>query len=171
MRPLIKANCPSALPQDDVIAIRQQHLPYRRELVLDAINRIPAKTMLDNQAFEAGAIAGRSILSLLGIRHDRRKGCLAVDHDYQIEPGNMTDDVKAPDIGGTFVDIGTLSIEEQSILSRFIHGVHKACAHFTWKSTYAFDVENYHAAARLIVSLLQRHIYQEDEHGTPPHRQ
>ncbi len=159
MRPLDSNGHPESLPHPDVLEILQQHLPYRRALLLDAVARIPARTMADNQAFEAGVVAGRSLLSFLGIRYDRRTRRLADDHTYQRETGDLTDDIKAPDVGGRFVDISRLSRDSQNVLERFIHGAHKASAHLTWKSTHTLDVETYQTAATIISDLLERHIF------------
>jgi hypothetical protein len=163
MRPLATDGHPAPLNPEDVLTIRNQHLPYRRALLLDAIERIPAASMADNQAFEAGAVAGRSLLSFLGVRYDRKKNRLDEDRIYQKETGDQTDDVKAPDVGGSFVEIDQLSEEESSVLARFIHGVHKASAHFTWKSLHGLDVPTYRAAALLICDLLQNHVYQVEQ--------
>jgi len=114
--------------------------------------------MADNQAFEAGAVAGRSLLSFLGIGYDRKARCLKEDRGYQKEQGDLTDEVKVPDVGGRFVAIDTLSDSQKTILARFIHGVHKACAHFTWKSQHSLDVATYKDAAALIPELFEEHL-------------
>jgi hypothetical protein len=119
--------------------------------------------MADSQAFEAGAVAGRSLLAFLGIRYDRATRRLAEDRSYQKEPGGMTDDVKAPDVGGRFVEINQLSNDSQALLVRFIYGVHKASAHLTWKFTHALDVNTYRPAARLIAELLAQHVCQIEQ--------
>jgi hypothetical protein len=69
-------------------------------------------------------------------------------------------DVKAPDVGGSFVDLNLLTEDEKSLLGRFIYAVHKSCAHFTWKSGHGLDVQTYREAACLIQRLLCDHIPQ-----------
>jgi hypothetical protein len=114
--------------------------------------------MADNQAFEAGAVAGRSLLSFLGIDCDR-EGILKKDQN-RFEVEGMTDDVKAPDVGGSFVDLDSLSEDEKSLLGRFIRGVNKSSAHFTWRSRHGLDVQTYYEAACLIQRLLRDHLPQ-----------
>jgi hypothetical protein len=160
MRPLSATGQPAPLGPQEIKEIRDKHLMYRRALLMDAVARIPALTMADNQAFEAGAAAGRSLLSFLGLRYDRKAKELAQDRSYQREDDNQTDDVKAPDVGGHFVEIRRLSKDQRKILARFIHGVHKASAHFTWKSRHEMTVPTYQATAPLIIELLQTHVYQ-----------
>jgi len=156
---------PEALPPSEIEELLCQHLPYRIRLVQNAIGRIPAKTMEDNQAFEAGAVAGRSLLSFLGISYDRRTTSLKLDQTYQKEKDEQTDEIKISDVGGAFVDIDTLSTEQKELIARFIHGVHKFCAHFTWKSTHTLDVPTYQAGAELIVNLYHTHIKKVEQGG------
>ncbi|MGB9275646.1 MAG: DUF5677 domain-containing protein [Terrimicrobiaceae bacterium] len=159
MRPIDAQGRPKTLPSEDITKLLKEHIPYRLAHLLDAVPRIPATCIADNQAFEAGAVAGRSLLSFLGIRCDRKQGILKPDRCY-IAVGGMTDDVKAPDVGGSFVDLDALAEDEKSLLGRFIHGVHKSSAHFTWKSGQGLDVQTYRDAACLIQRLLRDHIPQ-----------
>ncbi len=158
MRKLDSDHKPEPLSEPAKLEIWDRHLPYRIDLLKDAIDRIPAKSMADNQAFEAGAVAGRSILSFLGIRYDRRVRKLAPDQKYSSEKDNLTDEVKVTDLGGKFVEIDELSEDQKVVLSRFIHGVHKACAHFTWNSQHSLTAENYKTAAALILELYKRQL-------------
>jgi hypothetical protein len=69
-----------------------------------------------------------------------------------------TDDVKVVDVGGRYVDIAQLGDKEKMVLTRFIHAVHKACAHLTADSKHRLDVANFQAAASLIQRLYDDHI-------------
>jgi hypothetical protein len=109
--------------------------------------------MADNQAFEACAVSGRLVLSFLGIGYDGNARTLKQEREYK-----ATDDVKVTDVGGRFVEIDELTDDQRAILARFIHGVHKACAHFTWNSQHSLDVDNYKAAAALIIELYEKHL-------------
>ena len=69
---------------------------------------------------------------------------------------STADDVKAPDVGGSFVDLGSLSEQEKTLLARFIRGVHKSSAHFTWKSEHGLDIPTYREAAGLNSTIVAR---------------
>jgi hypothetical protein len=153
MRKLDTEGKPEALAEPKVAETLQQHLPYRIQLLLDGASRVPARSMADNQAFEAGAVAGRSLLAFLGVDYDKKHGILKVAHSYHPEKGGFTDEVKAPDVGGRFVELASLSDDQKELLIRFIHGVHKACAHFTLDSQHGLDARTFQAAAGLIVYL------------------
>ena len=165
MRQLDSNKKPASLPESAKSDILKKDLPYRIALLRDAISRIPARTMADNQAFEAGAVAGRSLLSFLGISYDRKAGKLKKDQKYTTDRvgENLTDDVKVTDVGGRFVEIEELTDDQQAVLARFIHGVHKACAHFTWDSQHSLRVDNYKAAAPLIIELYDSHLKAADQ--------
>jgi len=158
MRPTNPQGKPSDLPADEISELLCEHVPYRLQHLLDAIPRIPARCMADNQAFEAGAVAGRSLLSLLGITYDPKTNGLKDDRNYRPSASGMPDDVKAPDLRGRFVDRTALTEDETALLTRFIHGVHKSSAHFTWKSNHGLDVATYRNAASLIYRLLREHL-------------
>ena len=131
-----------------------EHIPYRESLLRDGIR--PAwvpPCQRTNQAFEAGTVSGRILLSFLGLGYDRKTGLLKEERGYVADKGK-TDDVKAPNVGGRFVDLGELSPEESETLARFIHGAHKACAHFTINSGHELTLETYHRAVPIICRLL-----------------
>jgi hypothetical protein len=159
MRPINQGR-PDPLPPEDIAKLLKEHIPYRLAHLLDAVPRMPASCIADNQAFEAGAVAGRSLLSFLGIGCDSEQGVLRTDRSYHAAAKGMTDDVKAPDVGGSFVDLNTLSEDEKSLLGRFIRGAHKSSAHFTWGSEHGLDVQTYREAASIIQRLLRDHIPQ-----------
>jgi hypothetical protein len=163
MRPTDAQGHPDALPKEDIAELLTEHIPYRLVHLRDAVPRVPARCMADNQSFEAGAVAGRSLLSFLGIGYDPKTGALREDRCYYPAAKGMTDDVKAPDVGGSFVDLGSLSEHEKTLLARFIQGVHKSSAPFTWKSEHGLDIPTYREAAGLIQRLLRDHLPQTVE--------
>ncbi len=131
-----------------------QHIPYRIRLLLDAFPRLPARCDPDNQAFEAGAVSGRILLSFLGMGYDEKAGCLKEDREHRLT-NEMTDDVKVRDVGGRFVELVDVSAAEAETLSKFIHGAHKACAHFTIGSDHQLTVPTYQHAVPIIIRLLR----------------
>jgi hypothetical protein len=107
-----------------------------------------------SQAFEAGALSGRILLSFLGLKCDRKAVRLKPDRTHDSADKKTTDDVKAPDIGGEFVEINSLDKRDSHALAVFIHGVNKACAHFTIGSEHALDLDAYAKAAPIIFRLM-----------------
>lgn len=160
MRRLDPQGKPADLPPEEIAELLQEHVPYRVDHLVDAIPRIPARCMADNQAFEAGAVAGRSLLSLLGIAYDPKTNDLKDDRCHRPCGSGMTDDVKAPDLGGQFIDRANLTEDQRELLARFIRGVHKSSAHFTWRSSHGLDVPTYRDSAMLIFRLLKEHLPQ-----------
>jgi hypothetical protein len=129
------------------------HIPYRKRLLRDGVRLNGAQCWQDNQAAEAGIVSGRILLSLLGLGYDKSTDGLSLNRMHRPK-GGPTDDVKAPDVGGRFVDLGELSPEDSETLARFIHGAHKACAHFTINSGHALTLDTYHRAVPIICRLL-----------------
>ena len=143
------------LSAKDVQEMLNQHIPYRIRLLLDALPRVPARCDADNQAFEAGTVSGRILLGFLGLRYEEKTGQLREDRTHRTNKEGLTDDVKVRDVGGQFVDLATLSSEEAATLCKFIHGAHKACAHFTIGSDHELDVCTYQQSVPIIVRLLR----------------
>ena len=141
------------LDKVDTDAMLTEHLPYRIAMLLDGALRLPCASMQDNQAFEAGAVAGRQLLSFLGIGYNNAASLLK--HEGHQKTGRKTDDVKCCDIGGRLQDIKSLADSDQQVLGKFIHGVHKASAHLTIHSEHRLDAETYKRAAIIILRLLQ----------------
>jgi len=139
-----------------------QHIPYRVQLFQDGAKRIPAQGKQDNQAFEAGAISGRILLSFLGVGYDEKRDRLKEDRQHK-SMGGITDDVKVRDVGGHFVNLDSLSAHEKEALSRLIHGANKACAHFTVGSDHRLDVATYKQAVTIIVRLLRECLPNESK--------
>jgi hypothetical protein len=153
MRPVVKPGI-APLPKQEMDAMLTNHIPYRLTLLRDGY--LPPGATLSqptNQAFEAGAVSGRILLSLLGLKVDRKHIKLKPDQDHDAKDGK-TDDVKARDIGGEFVNPDELPEHEREILAQFIHGVNKACAHFTIGSEHKLDRPFYAEAASIIFRLM-----------------
>lgn len=151
---------PAPLSDAEKNDMLNQHIPYRLSL-LRVGHRPPwiKPCQHTNQAFEAGAVSGRILLSFLGIGFDRETSGLKPDqkHAAQTNPVTKhkeTDDVKARDVGGEFVVLKSLSQADSEILAKFIHGVHKACAHFTLGSDHELDLRIYAEASPIIFRLM-----------------
>jgi hypothetical protein len=132
-------------------------LPYRVDHLRDAVSRVPAKSFADNQAFEAGAVAGRVVLEFLGVGYDAKKGGLTESRVHSRNKAGLTDDVKVVDLGGNYVSISDISPQDQDTLAKFIRGVHKACAHFTIDSDHQLTTPVFRAAAPVILRLYDAH--------------
>lgn len=153
MRPVQERGL-APLIQKDVQDMHRQHIPYRAQLLKDGVRPLGAITQQNNQAFEAGVISGRLLLSFLGVGFDEKSEQLREDRRHKMS-GEMTDDVKVRDVGGTFVELATLSTIEVETLCRFIHGAHKACAHFTIGSDHELNAATYEQAVPIILRLLR----------------
>jgi len=143
------------LTEQSVQDMLNQHIPYRERLLLDAFPRLPARCDADNQAIEAGTVSGRILLGFLGVRYDEKTGQLEPEREHRKNKAGLTDDVKVRDVGGTFVELTTLSASEAETLCKFIHGAHKACAHFTNGSEHELSAQTYQLAVPIILRLLR----------------
>lgn len=145
------------LAEPDRQAMLEEHILYRVDLLNDAKNRIPAQNQQDNQAFEAGAVSGRILLSFLGVGYDEKNCRLKEDRQHKVADG-VTDDVKVRDVGGDFVEIANLSLDDKGTLIKFIRGAHKACAHFTINSGHQLSPETYKQVVPIIIRLLRESL-------------
>jgi hypothetical protein len=155
MRLILKPGL-APLSQEEAREMLKQHIPYRLSLLKDGYwphwsSEITQRT---NQAFEAGAVSGRILLSFLGLKCGKKSGELETDISHDSINKKTTDDVKAPDVGGEFVDLESLPPEDRNTLAIFIRGVNKACAHFTCRSKHQLDLKTYAAAAPVIFRLM-----------------
>lgn len=153
MRPIQRPGF-APLPEKDIQDMLNEHIPYRLSLLRDGYRPSwisPCRHT--NQAFEAGVVSGRILLSFLGLGCDRTTGALKADPNHDAKDGK-TDDVKAPDVGGQFVELGSLSESDQGTLARFIRGAHKACAHFTIGSGHHLNLQTYAQAGLIIFRLM-----------------
>ena len=153
MRPVQELGFAPLADKDRETMLRR-HIPYRVRLLLDAIKHIPARIWEDNRSFESGAVSGRMLLSFLGLGYDKASGGLAEDREHMPRRG-PTDDVKAPDVGGRFVELSELTEDESETLAKFIHGANKACAHFTIGSEHELTVPIFQRAVPIILRFLR----------------
>jgi hypothetical protein len=152
MRP-VRSDGSAPLSDRDRMEMLTRHIPYRKDLLTDGVRLGGARCWQDNQAAEAGIVSGRILLSFLGLGFDRKTGGLREDRKHSCHDG-LTDDVKAPDVGGRFAELDELSPEEAETLARFIQGANKACTHFTINSGHALTSETHHRAVPIICRLL-----------------
>jgi hypothetical protein len=152
MRPVTKPGL-AELPEDQKKAMLNEHIPYRLSLLRDGY-RPPwlQPCQHTNQAFEAGVVSGRILLSFLGVGCDR-SGALKADQKHDAKD-DKTDDVKAPNVGGQFVELGNLSQSDKDTLADFIRGAHKASAHFTIGSDHQLNLQTYAEAGTIIFRLI-----------------
>ena len=152
MRPVQELGLAPLIEKDVQDMLRQQ-IPYRAQLLTDGVRPLGAITQQDNQAFEAGVVSGRILLSFLGVGFEEKTGRLKEGRKHKLTK-EMTDDVKVRDVGGRFVELTEVSATETETLSKFIHGVHKACAHFTIGSDHELNAATYQQAVPIILRLL-----------------
>jgi hypothetical protein len=100
-------------------------------------------------AFEASLITGRMYLNILGISKNRR--------DVLVPPRSEKDDVSAADLGGSAIDIGTLSPEDVSLFTGFLKMADKGAAHLTMPMRH--PVEYTHIAIVRICELVKAQLY------------
>lgn len=135
------------------------HLPYRTLIMLAhfRMTRVPWRgDVAQLQAsFEASLITGRMYLNVLGIIKDW--------HDKLVPNRFRADDVSAEDLGGTLVDPGTLSQNDQDLLIGFHRMVDKGAAHLTIPMSH--PVSDTHTAIHLILELVKSNLY--DRTGRP----
>lgn len=152
-----KDRSPKLLEPKEIEKFLEDAIPYRLGLLNDAISRIPAKDLSDRQAFEAGAISGRLLLSFLGIDYSGKDKKL-----YRKSHLFSEDDVRVDRLGKTFVEISFLTEDQKKLIIEFIQGVHKACAHFTVGSNHGLDATIYQQCAGLITALVTHYVYEDD---------
>jgi len=154
MRPIQKPGS-APLSEKDADYMLKVGIPYRLSLLRDGYWPRWSKknNQHTNQAFEAGSASGRILLSFLGLGCDPKSGVLKPARKHDANDG-QTDDVKAPDIGGEFVELESLCQTDKDTLAAFIRGVNKACAHFTIGSDHQLDLQTYAAAGPIIFRLM-----------------
>lgn len=153
MRPVTKPGL-AELSKDQQTVMLNEHIPYRLSLLRDGYRPSSIQaSQHTNQAFEAGSVSGRILLAFLGLGYDSISGSLKHNRKHDEKDG-QTDDVKAPDIGGHFVEPGSLSQTENEALAKFIRGANKACAHFTIGSSHQLNLGTYAQAGPIIFRLM-----------------
>ena len=144
------------LSKGDIHDMLNKHIPYRLYLLRDGYwpSWSTEKSQQTNQAFESGAVSGRVLLSFLGLKCGRKVVQLEPDQVHDLVDKKTTDDVKAPDMGGKFVQINALPAADRHSLAVFYRGVNKASAHLTIGSDHELNLQSYAAAAPIIFRLM-----------------
>jgi len=129
------------------------HLPYRTRILLAHYRMTRAAWHGDRAqleaAFEASLITGRMYLNVLGVSKNR--------HDVLVPCRPQDDDVSAADLGGTSVDIGTLTPDDVLLLTGFLKMAHKGAAHLTLPMQH--PVDQTHIAIARICELVKANLY------------
>lgn len=131
------------------------HLPYRTRILLAHYQMTRRgwygdKAQVD-AAFEASLITGRMYLNVLGIAKNRK------DDLVPFKP--QDDDVCAEDLGGTPVDVGSLSASDVGLFRGFLKMVDKGAAHLTTPMKH--PIEKTHVAIARICQLVKIHLYDQ----------
>jgi hypothetical protein len=112
------------LSKEDAKELLEVGIPYRLSLLREGFwpRWSGEHTEHTSPAFEAGAVSGRILLSFLGLKCAKRSGELEPDTKHDSVDKNTTDDVKAPDLGGSFAEIERLSHADREALAVFVRG-------------------------------------------------
>jgi hypothetical protein len=125
------------LSSDEIERHFAEDLPYRNGILLAHCKmtreswtgqRGPVEWL--NACFVASLVVGRTYLNMLGIGKSGES--LA---RFNAKP----DDVTFEDLGGTLVDVSTLTADEHDLLLGFIIMADKAGAHFTLRKTHPWE--------------------------------
>jgi hypothetical protein len=129
------------------------HLPYRTRILLAHYRMTRAPWNADRgqleAAFEASLITGRMYLNVLGVSKNR--------HDVLQPTRFQDDDVGAADLGGSSIDISTLTPHDVSLFTGFLKMADKGAAHLTMPMQH--PVEQTHIAVVRICELVKTHLY------------
>jgi len=131
-------------------------IPYRLDLMRQCIEHCPAQTPKENPYIETGVLTGRLLMEFLGLKVEKDR-TLKCGTNYLVVDG-FTDDVKAPDVGGAFVELSELGEDETEMLGEFFWGANKACAHFTLDSGHALEAGLIKDALCYIERLVRRKV-------------
>ena len=148
------------------------HLPYIRTTLITHLrlceNPVLFGTMSEDErhrarvcAYESGVIACRRIIEFLGLSISYKPTYHLVEkRDYYAakEDGNAYE-IKIVDLGGSWVELTTLSDQEKDLLTKVYLTGHRATAHLTYGSPYQGEWKIFHDAVRLVDRLLKIHLY------------
>lgn len=101
-----------------------------------------------NACFVASLVTARAFLNLLGI--GKKSGVLCV-----FEP--KSNDITAADLGGTCIDLATLSQNQKKLLLDFLKMADQAAAHFTTPQVH--DWARTHEVITLVHGYVKAHLY------------
>jgi hypothetical protein len=107
-----------------------------------------------NACFEASVITGRIYVNVLGLfRSDKANKLYSKDHkDFR------DDDVSASELGGSLVNLNSMSEDDRKLLLAFMLMADKASAHLTKPKNH--DWQDAHEAIRRICQFLKAHLYE-----------
>jgi hypothetical protein len=105
-------------------------------------------------AFEASLLACRVFLDFLGLGVTSGKPGLCERQEY-----SKQDDVKVTDLGGAFVTLAGIPVDERDLLANVYHLANKANAHLTHGASFMEDASVVHAAVPVIDRLLRSNLY------------
>jgi hypothetical protein len=149
---------PEPLDPEVVKSFLSTGIPYRLAILDIAEEVVPAATTRDSALIEAAIVTGRLLMQFLGLGIEHRRGLKLVSrHDYLVRDG-ATDEVKATDVGGRFVEVALLDQTTAHVLAHFYNGASKASAHFTWDSGHQLDLDNFTKGISIIRDLVRCHI-------------
>jgi hypothetical protein len=144
-----------SLDQQEIERHFREDLPYRTGILLAhykmtrkcwTYDRGPATW--PNACFLASLVVGRTYLSMLGI--GKRGNALA--------PFKAQDtDITFENLGGTLVDVSTLTTDDHDLLLGFIIMADRAGAHFTLRKSHPW--ERTHEAVEWIHGHLKTNLY------------
>ena len=149
---------PEPLDPEVVESFLSIEVPYRLAM-LDFVEEVlPPASTRDSAFIEAAIVTGRLLMQFLGLGIEHRLGLRLVSrHDYLVR-GGATDEVKATDVGGRFVEVALLDQTTAHVLAHFYNGASKASAHFTWDSGHQLDLGNFTKGISIIRDLVRCHV-------------
>jgi hypothetical protein len=142
------------LNSDQIEEFFSEHLPYKYGMLLAHAEMCrPGPWKGDpavlNACFVASLVTGRLFLNFLGVKRNAKDDSLQVCKAWD-------DDVSSVDLGGTFVDIGSLPPRDVELFTGFLKMADKAAAHFSrpekrpWEDTHeAIDRIVHHLTVHL----------------------
>ena len=153
----IIGSTPESFPENEVPVFLNQHIPYRLKLLQLARVVSPASGMIDSAMVEAGLIICRQLMQFLGLGITHKGGLkLVADHEYHSykNAGHFyTDEVKVVDVGGEFVEIRDIPLNDQNILASVFNAASKATAHMTDGTGHSVNPIIFNQACMLIQQL------------------
>ena len=112
-----------------------RHLDYRYTMLM-RYHRNQCTRMGDKIcAFEAAQISCRMFMEFLGLAAaSDSNGLRMIEKRKYFSLDGTTDEVKVTDLGGTFVNLTDLTVDEQAVLATLYHTVNKGTAHLTYNA-------------------------------------
>lgn len=140
----------------------KDHLPYKitqlttHHLFKGTIGRSFTNNLIAAKyqicAIEISFVAGRLFLDFLGL--SMKQGKLQESPDFR-----MPHDIKVNDLGGDFVKLSQLTLDEIRILEIFYHRGNKGSAHLTWEDREIDGWQILDEGVEIITRLLKSNLY------------